>query len=297
MNDWQSVLAKSASLQTKAGKDRKRASALLWDGAKAAIDEWSFDAADTDSDAEQLYADVLEALGAGRKGDASKVKTVALAVSGHGLDLEVFPNLAKAYGEAVRLTKTVKIHAEEDAAADAAIEDIAANGPKSSSKPEGAAFIVLSQGVDEAARVLLDALGKGNTSAHRALLRALSQEIAGRIKPAPKPKTTKAKKGAKKTSKDSAGAPKPATAKAPVKRRKAKPVEPEPVDETVDEVDEDVFADDERVDGELTPDMFDMIEDEPGEGETIEDEAAEEAPKPRARKGAPVRRKGRPVRR
>ena len=216
---WQDTLAKSAALQDRVKKGSARASSLLWEGAQEAINQW-LPKSERDESGEKLGAAVTEALGKSRKGDASKIKTVALAVKNNGLLLADHPNLYKAYGEATRLTKTVKVHAAEDEAADEAVSAIAA--PKSTSAPEGAAKIVLSKGVDEAARLLLNELGAENIAAHRAFMRAIAQEIAGRIpKPAPKPpKKAAPKKGAKVAKK---AAPKKA---APVKAAatKAKPV-------------------------------------------------------------------------
>jgi hypothetical protein len=237
---WQATLDRSATLFEKSGKDRKRASSLLWDGAQEATTEWIDGDSDTDVNAEALYASVLDILGTPRKGDASKIKSVALAVKNHGLVLSIYPNLSKAYAEATRLTKTVQVQAAEDTAADEAVAAIQDAAPKSSSTPEGAALIVLSKGVDEAARLLLDALGATNTAAHRALMRAISQEIAGRIQPAPKPAkkaaAPKPKTGAKaKAPKAGAAKPKPASGAAKPKPAapvvKAKPVAAAPVED------------------------------------------------------------------
>jgi len=180
--DWKSTLTKSATLLDKSNVGRKQASALLWQGAKAGIREW-LPTADTDVSAEAFYSEVLDSLGKTRKGDASKIKTVALAVKNNGLALAAYPNLSKAYGAAVAMTKTVATQQNEDEAAEKAIEAISANLPTVWDTPEQAAHVVLSKGVDEAARLLLDALGASNEAAHRALLRAISQEIAGRVKP------------------------------------------------------------------------------------------------------------------
>lgn len=257
-NTWQDTLKKSVTLLNRSTKDRKQASALLWSGAQTAIEEWQ-PSADTDAQGEGLYAEVLDALGEGRKGDASKIKSVALATVEHGLVLSQYDNLSKAYAEATRLTKTVKIHAAEDEAADEAVQKIAATAPKSSSKPEGAAQIVLSKGVDDAARLLVDALvGEGkhkseDLAAARALLRALQQEVAGRIaKPEPvkkaaAPKTKgAAKKATVKSSATKAKAevaeakPKPVARKAAQVKKAAAPVveEHDDLDDLLDEVEE-----------------------------------------------------------
>lgn len=222
---WQSVLQRSATLFDKSAGERKRATALLWQGAQSGIEDWLPNASD-DVSAEGLYADVLDILGKPRKGDASKIKTVALAAKNNGLVLSLYPNLSKAYAEARRLTQTVAQEKSEDAAADKAIEALAKETPNSASTPENAAKIVLSQGLDEAARVLLDALGATNDAAHRAFMRAVSQEIAGRVKP----KVSTAKAGPK------AGATQATTGKPAAKAKaapaastkaKAEPVKPQ----------------------------------------------------------------------
>lgn len=256
MSNWQDTLKKSTQILDRSTAARKQASNLLWTGAQEAIEEW-LPTSDTDVSAEGLRSDVLDALGTSRKGDASKIVTVALATNEHGLVLSQYPNLSKAYAEAVRLTKTVKTHAAEDEAAEEAVANIAA--PKTTSKPEGAALLVLSKGVDEAARLLLDALGADNTAAHRSLLRAISQEIAGRVKPAPKPK--KAASAKPKAVKKATAAPK--TAKAKPAPAKAKPVKKavEPVE---------------------NEDMFDLVDDA--------DVEVAEAPKAPVRRAQPVKR-------
>jgi hypothetical protein len=276
---WQETLAKSATLFDRSAAGRKKASALLWEGAQEATVEW-LNESDTDPHAEVMYADVLDILGTPRKGDASKIRTVALAVKNNGLVLSLYPNLSKAYAEARRLTQTVKVHAAEDEAAEKAVSEIVANAPKSSSKPEGAAFIVLSQGVDEAARVLLDALGATNAAAHRSLLRAISQEIAGRVpKPAPKAPKSTAPKGAAKAAKGTAkkaAAPKPGDgASKPKPVKKAAPVKAEEPG-TEEPTAGDMF------------DEFDLDSDDTAEAPAPVQAAAKPKPKP-VRRG-PVRR-------
>lgn len=218
LTGWQAVLGKAATLFDRSSAGRKRASELLWKGAVEGINSWD---QSIDSGAENLYNEVLAALGKARKGDASKIKTVALAVKHHGLEVAVYPNLSKAYAEATRLSKTIANEATEDEAADKAI---AALGPigDTANTPEDAAKIVLAKGVDEAARLLLDALGATNEAAHRALLRALSAEIAGRVKPVTKTVVSGPKAGAVQAGKAKAG-PK---AKAQPASAKAKPVKP-----------------------------------------------------------------------
>lgn len=241
---WQDTLDKSAKLFDRSQQGRKRASNLLWQGAQNAITGWLPSSGD-DVSAEGLYNEVLEVLGTSRKGDVSKIKTVALAVRNHGLELASYPNLSKAYSEATRLTKTVKQERDEDDAAEKAIEGIEA--PKTTSSVDGAASLLLSKGLDGAVVAILDALngpsGKNNEAAHRAFMRAVSTEIAARVqaakpKPAPKVKAepkegaTKAKAtvkdGSSKTkAKVAKGSPKGAPAKAAPKA-KAAPVKAEP---------------------------------------------------------------------
>lgn len=277
---WQATLDKSATLFERSGKARKQASSLLWTGAQEATEEWMGGDSDTDVNAEMLYANVLDILGTPRKGDASKIKSVALAVKNNGLVLSLYPNLSKAYAEATRLTKTVAAHAAEDTAADEAVAAIQESAPKSSSTPEGAALIVLSKGVDEAARLLLDALGATNTAAHRSLMRAISQEIAGRIAPAPKPakkaSAPKPKASAKaKAPKAGAAKPKPAAKKA------AAVSKPRPASKQVEDVD---LPEDEPTVG----DMFEEFEvDAP---EAVAPAEAQVVTKPKPVRRGPVRR-------
>lgn len=200
--DWKASLTESAALNDKGSKYKARAGMLLWSGAQAAITEWLPESG-TDVGGETLYSEAMAALGKARKGDASKIKTVALAVKEHGLVLKSHKNLAKAYGEAQRLLSTVPEHAAEDTAIEAATKALAESAPKSASTPESAAKIVLAQGPSNAAKLLLDALGAEDGAAHRALIRALAAEAASRVKPvvkatkatAPKGAATKAKSG------------------------------------------------------------------------------------------------------
>ena len=234
---WQAALAQSAVLFDRSTAGRKRASELLWKGAQEGIEAWD---SDNDVSGEALYSEVLGLLGKPRKGDASKIRTVALAAKNNGLVVTIYPNLSKAYAEALRLTKTIATQQAEDSAADAAVAALASVIGATASTPEDAAKVVLAKGVDEAARLLLDALGATNEAAHRSLMRAIAQEIAGRVKPAPKPKVTAGPKaGATQagtpTSKakaviNTAGAKeKPAPAGAPVKAKAAPVVKPKPV--------------------------------------------------------------------
>jgi hypothetical protein len=219
---WQEALQRSSTMLDRSTKARKLASNLLWKGAVEGINEWIANSADTDANGEGLYGTLLDALGTARKGDASKIKTVALAVKDNGLDLAAHPNLAKAYGEAVRLTKGAKTEAAEDDAAEKAIESIEA--PKTASTQESAAALLLSKGVDGAVVAILDALGAKNFEAHRSFLRSVSNEINHRQQAVRDAEAAakKAEAAAKKAEADKARAEKEAEKKAATKAKGTK---------------------------------------------------------------------------
>lgn len=233
---WQETLTQSAHLFERAGKSRKRASELLWQGAQAGIESWMPNS-DTDVSAESFGQEVTDLLGKARKGDASKIKTVALAVRNHGLILAMHPNLSKAYAEARRLTQTVIAENAEDEAADKAAQEAKKSAPNSTTTPEGAALMLAALGVDEVARLLLDAFGPDNEKAHRSLLRAVSQEIAGRVKAKVPPKKVASgpkSGGVKQATKAQGSKPKAevksgATKAKPVSATPAVPVKAKPV--------------------------------------------------------------------
>lgn len=266
---WQDNLQQSSTLLDRSAKAKKRASTLLWTGATTAISAWLPSFGD-DVSGEAFYNEVLDALGTSRKGDASKIKTVALAVAEDGLVLDTFANLSQAYAEATRLRKTVAEERSQDDAAEAAVAAIEA--PKSTSSVDGAAALLLSKGIDGAIVAILDALGKDNFDAHKAFMRATGVEIASRVqaaKPKPEPKAKAEKKeGAKTATKKAAPKAKAATAK-PKAAAKA------PVEADEPEVE------DSQVEGEGVTDL----DDEPEVAEAP-------APKPKARRAVPVRRKG-----
>lgn len=176
VSKWEKALQESTKLKAEAGTRNAKSGKLLWSGAVGAIKDWM----QTSDDGEELYNQTKAALGDSRKGDASKIRTVGDAVRNHGLDTKEFKSLAQAYGEARRLTETVRVEAEEDAVATEAVESI--DPPKTASTVDGAAKIVLKDGLDEAARALFDALGADATGAHRALLRSFTQEVNARVK-------------------------------------------------------------------------------------------------------------------
>lgn len=263
---WQDNLHKSSALLDRSTKARKQASGLLWTGAQTGIEEW-LPGSDTDVSGENLYNDVLGALGKTRKGDASKIKSVALAVKKHGLVLSLYPNLSKAYGEATRLTKTVQAQATEDAAAEKAIESIEA--PKTTGSVEGAAALLLSKGLDGAVVAILDALGANNEAAHRAFMRAVATEVAARVqasKPKPAPRSGP-KTGA--TQAATGGKPRKAATVQPAKpKQKGKPVAAKATAPTAEA---------------------------PAEAGPVNDGVETSAPAPKAKARPVVKRPGRPV--
>lgn len=293
---WQESLHKSATLLDRSTKARKQASNLLWTGAKTGISDWLGDS-DADASGETLYNEVLDILGAPRKGDASKIKTVALAVRNNGLVLTDYANLSKAYAEATRLTKTVREQAEEDDAADEAVSAIEA--PKTASTVESAALVVFSRGVDGAVVALLDALGADNEAAHRSFMRAVSTEIAARTQAkvanakaaqaavAKEKADQKAKEGAERAAAKptkKAAAPKSGATKAKPAGVKAAPVKAKPVAAKAKPsapVDEPVHV------GDDTPDHTEAAEIAEAEANAVE--TPKVAAKP-VRRAVPVRR-------
>lgn len=170
---WVKTLAASEKARISSEASGKKASALLWDGAVGAITEWDRSG---DPDGNTLYEEVKAALGGDhRKGDASKIKTVAQAVANHGLDIDEMPNLSKAYSAARDLMKGEPQRNAEDEAAEAVTSSIEV--PDKPSTPEDAAKILLAEGVDETARLLVAAMGRENGPAHRAMIRAIASEV------------------------------------------------------------------------------------------------------------------------
>lgn len=219
---WQATIVQSAAIKKRGDAAAAKAGTLLWTGAQAGVTDWLGGAAEEDGSGEGLYNELVSLMGKSRRGDANKIKTVAIAAKNDGLVLSTFPSLNKAYNEAKRLTVTAVQDKDDDHAADEAVTALAEHAPKSTSTAEGAASIVLSKGIDEAARLLLDALngpsGEQNTAAHRAFFRAVGQDIAGRQpKPEPKAASTGPKVGATKGGKASPKAapvkPNPKTAR------------------------------------------------------------------------------------
>ncbi len=233
---WEFKTREASRLYKRAEGANKRASTMLWDGAKEAIEDWSAKSED-DVNAEALSHRLLVIMGTSRKGDVSKIKKVAVAVRTKGLATENFPNLSKAYAEARRLLDTTVEEQTEDTAADGAVQAVAADAPKTASSIESAVALAISLagGADEFARVVFDTINHGggeNHEAHRSFVRAFAEEAAGRVR-----KVADAEKARKAAEREQAKADAAATveankaeratkAEAPAKgKAKAKPVE------------------------------------------------------------------------
>lgn len=260
---WQDTIVKSGVLKSKAEAGDKKAGQLLWAGAQEGINDWLPNSGE-DASGEGLYQTLLTLLGKSRKGDASKIKTVAVAVKESGLILSSYSSLSQAYGEAKRLTDAVPAQAKEDDAAEALTEAINESAPKSTSSIEGAAKILLGQGVDEASRVLvssiIDAAGDYDKAEPvlRSFLRSLSQEVTGR-KPKPEPKVKAPAKPKGETVKKATA--KPAASKAKPAATKAKP-KPAPVEADLTEDEDDYLSEDAVVQDGLDSDLSDLLDDE-----------------------------------
>jgi hypothetical protein len=288
---WQDHLNKSSVLLDRSVKAKKTAGNLLWTGAVTGINEWLPNSS-TDVSGEAFYNEVKSILGASRKGDANKIKTVAVAVRSHGLDLSVYPNLSKAYGAAIHLTKTVAAQDAEDDAAEKAIESLVA--PKTTGSVEGAAALLLSKGVDGAVVAILDALGANNEAAHRAFMRAVSTEIAARVqaaKPKPAPKAGP-KAGATQAT---TGGATPKAVKAQPGKGKGKPVKKVAAPKAAAPVETDKGesqAEPVEAGGNTASDMFDALDVD----ESMHTEPTEApAPVKKAAVRKPVRRPARSV--
>lgn len=103
---WQDLLVASRTASDEAARAaalRKQAGAYLWAGAQALIEQWLTWDATGDPEALVLYANALEAIGKSRKGQASKIKTVALAARDLDLHPHCYSSLSEAYRNAKRL--------------------------------------------------------------------------------------------------------------------------------------------------------------------------------------------------
>lgn len=268
---WQESIVKSALLKSRAEAGDKKAGELLWAGAQQGIVDWLPDSGE-DVSAEGLYQTLLTLMGKARKGDASKIAKVAVAVKDAGLTMANYTSLSRAYSAARELIDAAPEHEREDNAAEEIATAINESAPKSTSSLEGAVKIVLGHGIDEATRALVDAVIDAAGSYDKAepvlrsLSRALTQEIVGKKpKAEAKPKAAPKPKGeavAKATAKPASEKAKPAAAKA---KPKPKPVEDaEPID---DEDESDVDAVPDEFEGDDTDDLLDEVEAEEAEVE------------------------------
>lgn len=266
---WQESIVQSGVLKARAEGADKKAGELLWAGAQEGINAW-LPESEQDASAEGLYNEVIGLMGRARKGDASKIAKVAVAVKDKGLSLSSFTTLSRAYSAARELLDAAPQHASEDTAAEALAEAIAETAPKTATGLEGAAKILLSKGVDEASRVVVAAVIEAAGSYEKAepvlrsLMRSLSQEVVGT-----KPKTVTAVKATKTTDKGDAVKPatvvKPASEKADTKKAKAKPKqvtdESLNLNEDDEPSDEDILSN-EQIEGAINGELEDLLSDE-----------------------------------
>jgi hypothetical protein len=278
---WQDTIVKSAVLKERAAKGDAKAGELLWSGAQQGITDW-LPESDEDASAEGLYNTLLTLMGKARKGDASKITKVALAVKDAGLTMSSYTSLSRAYAAAREMLDAAPEQEREDNAAEDLSASISESAPKSTSSVDGAAKILLGAGIDAATEAIvaavIDAAGSYDKAEPvlRSLARSLGQEIVGK-KPKPEPKVkAPAKPKGEAVAKAKA---KPASEKAkPVAKKAApKPAQVED-DEPVDE--DDIEVTDEGVE-DAEDALLDEIEDEEdGEPEVVE---------------APVKKKAAPV--
>ena len=247
-NDGLGLLAKSVEELESAAGMRTQASKTLWQGAVMVIDNRD----PQDKDRSTLAQNVIDAMGKHRKGDASKIKKVALAAD-RGLDIRDYPNLSKAYNAACAI---IDPKVDKDAADVAAADSIAAtiDPAKPELSPEdAAAALVLSKGMRTAAVLLLDAL-KEDAQAGRGLLVALTTEMAQRADYAKQKATAEKVPGTPRKQEDKGDAA-PATVAAPVAAptKPTKPTKPKPAAEPAEPTIDLMFGDASPVEPKTEP--------------------------------------------
>lgn len=266
---WQHTLQLSATADEKVENFKELAGKRLWFGARSAIAEFASADADTgslDPSGETLFAAIKET---GLTAvTASKIKNVALAARDRE-DFDWSLYVAAPYGakpkqmslgkidkivrSLVKAEAQPEVEANEDSAADVAIQAVVDSAPKSANSVEGGIKVALAKAgdVDEFVKVLIDVLngptGAHNEAACRAFIRSFAAENAGRVraaKPAPvaKVKATPAKDGAAKAK----PAPVAVSKSKGDPNKKALPAKAEPAPV---EADEDLWDD---VDSEIT---------------------------------------------
>ena len=242
------LLAKSVEELESAAGMRTQASKTLWQGAVMVIDNRD----PQDKDRSTLAQNVIDAMGKHRKGDASKIKKVALAAD-LGLDIRDYPNLSKAYNAACAI---IDPKVDKDAADVAAADSIAAtiDPAKPELSPEdAAAALVLSKGMRTAAVLLLDAL-KEDAQAGRGLLVALTTEMAKRADYAKQKAAAEKVPGTPRKQEDKGDAA-PATVAAPVAAptKPTKPTKPKPAAEPAEPTIDLMFGDASPVEPKTEP--------------------------------------------
>ena len=227
---WRTALRQAGLQKDEARANTKEAGQAAWAAARAGIEEW-LTVKGADPEAQAFHGEVLHYYGKARKGEASKIRTIALATANNGLDPNTYRTLGAAYAAALKLTKIADINATEDealAAASAAAASAAAASAAVSAAtgaPADMAIMIMSLGAKTAVTLMLDALGEDNLPAHRALLRELSKQVGERNeKVQAKTAASKPAKPAKDKTVPKAVASQPA----PVQPAKTKPAKTKP---------------------------------------------------------------------
>ncbi len=185
--DWRKEMEAAAKLRDSADSSIGRATSKVWNACRGGVTEWLSGNAADDGNADELHGEFIELYGKARRGDCSKMRTVALAARDHGLNLDEFESLSKAYASARALVVVKQQHADEDEIGEATSEAIAKTAPKTATSVDSAAMILLSRGFDETARALVEALEANSpdpTKAALSLIRAISEENTARAKAA-----------------------------------------------------------------------------------------------------------------
>jgi hypothetical protein len=178
---WRIALQQAGLQKDEARANTKEAGQAAWAAARAGIEEW-LTVKGADPEAQAFHGEVLRYYGKARKGEASKIRTIALATANNVLDPNAYRTLGAAYAAALKLTKIADVNATEDAALAASAAALAALAAASAptGTPESMASTIMALGAKKAVTLMLDALGEDNLPAHRALLRELSKQVGER---------------------------------------------------------------------------------------------------------------------
>lgn len=181
---WRIALQQAGLQKDEARANTKEAGQAAWAAARAGIEEW-LTVKGADPEAQAFHGEVLRYYGKARKGEASKIRTIALATANNVLDPNAYRTLGAAYAAALKLTKIADVNATEDAALAASAAALAALAALEAASaptgtPESMASTIMALGAKKAVTLMLDALGEDNLPAHRALLRELSKQVGER---------------------------------------------------------------------------------------------------------------------